>query len=410
MYRPFPTATIMDTVAGGHLYFGLEFEFYVRPVKDAEVAPDGDTRLNMKLQKEAVLAKIANGIQSAGLNAAMELNVHPDEFQSQLLRSTPATSIWKNLLAMGNIPINGDARYPGYSLWVVKDGGELIEQDGWIPVECSSPTMCHIRAANDTERALQAIVSSAETTVRLCSPAFHVHVNQTGGAVSLKFVKRVATIVYAIEDEILWELVRPFRRRANGSLASMSSFARDPERQGESEGLKDGFQLLPNILRDNSGRQMRNLWGSNSLDDLEWQLRAVQESDTRTALALARHEHPNGRMNWTIEFRHAQSSLQNNFFKLWMGVVLAICKISSLPDDAYSQRLTYLCNIVQSNPTLGKRKKIELVISMLGYGFVTAEGIPVPRIEDWNQRLDLRDAGLDPDVAGNSQGNPVVLG
>jgi hypothetical protein len=382
------------------LLVGLKFEFHARQMEDAGVVPGADAKINLGLQKDAIHAKIANGIHAVDLNAAMEPNVDPHKHQSQLLQITPTTSIGENLLAIGNTPVHGSSKHPEQEFWVVKNARHFTEHYGWVAVECSSPVMSPATVANDTKRVLQAIQASTEATTRLTHKfGLHLHVSQSEGSLSLKFAKRVATIVFAIEDDILWELVRPNMRYENGSLGTTSNFNRGFKRS--STGLSDGFELLPNVLLDVSERQMRNLWGATSLEELEWQLQAVAVFETKNALSLSRHEHPDGTMTWTIEFRHAQSSLDASFVKSWTSVVVGICKVAMLPDDLYSEKLTFMCNIVRS-PRILTPTKIGLVLSKLGQGFTSKEGIDVPCFDDWKERLSLQKEGVDPDIADSS--------
>lgn len=369
----------------GQLLLGVELEFYVPPEASPERAPQKSMPgLQRRLLKDAVYLKMAKAIRAAGLPAAMLINVRSSEYSSQLVKQARPGSIWKNLMAMGPDRVDSGATHPGYRYWLVKDEDDLWgEEQGWVAAKCSSPILTHSQASTQTARALGAIRTSVNGRTRVHERCgYHVHVSQ-GGDVTLKFVRRVATLVFLLEDEVLFNLVHAARRQQNASLATKSNFSAMCSSPRNSQAVEAGFLQLPASVRDRFGHKLRHLWTTHNIDDMQQLLLAVPTCYMKTALALKVHEHPDGSETWTIEFRHAQASFEANFVNAWMNLVVAICKMAMLPPAAFATQIDQLLSVLRS-PSLRKNEKIGRVLSLFRFGVpgqaTSAFGLSM---EDW---------------------------
>lgn len=371
------------------LLLGLELEFYLPPDVEYEAAPNGSARgLQRRLLKDAVYTQVAKALQAADLPAAVLLNVRQSEHHSQLVKRALPGTIKDNLMSMGGTPIDESSIYPDYNYWLIKDEDDLWgDEQGWVAAKCSSPILSHPQATNDARKALTSIQASTNGRVMVnhrCG--YHIHVSQ-GGDIGLEFTRRVTTLVFLLENHVLFPLVHPSRQEQNGPLATTSTFSTLRSSPGNAKEISAGFLQLPGTVRNEHGHKLRHLWTADNMDELQQLLLAIPRCYTKTALALKVHEHPDDSETWTLEFRHAQASFELGFFQAWMNLVVAICQLAMLPSDNFAAQLSSL-NGVLRNSSLGKDEKIRRALSAIRFGIPGQAGSAFGlRIEDWQQTI-----------------------
>lgn len=353
------------TMANVTLLHGLEVEFYV-PARDPGVtASNVDARLLEYIKKDKTHHRVATHLQYMGMNAAIMQCTDPATFVTKMVANARPGMIWRDILAVGEEPIDASGIWPGYHYWMIKDELDLTPIERWVSTACSSP----IVKVDDSETvftdaltAIHELVKGKVQVTEECGMHFHFSVN---GDISLQFAKRVVTLVYLLEDYFLFELVHPRRRNSNSILSFASHLVIDTIDPDDIAPEDEEFVRLPaTLLQGANGPAMRQIWAATSLGDLENRLRSAGDENPPTALSLRQHEHPDGTEDWSVEFRHAQATFSDIFLNNWRNVLARICLVAALPEKDFHYTVKSICNLL-GNDKLTERQFIKFVMRVL---------------------------------------------
>ncbi|RFU74180.1 hypothetical protein TARUN_8072 [Trichoderma arundinaceum] len=335
------------------IQFGIELEFLTPPVSVSQASQGVSSR-------DRIFHYFASALQRSGLQAAFLLDKDHTEKNSedgeenQLRANAPKGSIVKtkhnhdmytmNPLSSAQWLKVGAEKNPLFRYWLVKAESDVCghgKHADWQPTELNSPILRESEANNlfpGTNTALYAVWTAHPAKVHVNeSCGLHIHVSPAspGGLTTLQ-AQRVATLVIILEDNLLFHLCLPVRRRVHHQLIKASVLA-NAKSSTPSPFAEANLPL--NILNSNSAmsKAAKLLWSASDLDQVRQMLaRHAKIRDARfTALKVSTHTHEDDSCTHTLEFRHAQASFNHNFVNNWVRLVLTVCKVAFLPTERY---------------------------------------------------------------------------
>ncbi|RSL49388.1 hypothetical protein CEP53_009183 [Fusarium sp. AF-6] len=173
----------------------------------------------------------------------------------------------------------------------------------------------------------------------------HLHVND-GGCMKLQTALRVVTLVWHLEDTLLYPLCHPYRSKSPFSMrVSVESLIAmeegEPAVSGEGAAL---IALLTELMEKFKGRKkvdkkligaMKRLWTQPDLTSLGIALRKFNEgavhTTTRCALVVSKYN--------TVEFRYPESTFDADFISCWTDLVRHLYGIAMRPQADFNRVL-----------------------------------------------------------------------
>ncbi|KAL7760034.1 hypothetical protein ACKLNR_010124 [Fusarium oxysporum f. sp. zingiberi] len=180
----------------------------------------------------------------------------------------------------------------------------------------------------------------------------HLHVNDAG-SMQLETALRLASLVWLLEDSLLYPLCHPFRSTSPYS-ARISVESRIAMERGEPTVYGEGAALveaLGEVMRQLHWRKkvdrgllgsMKRLWSETSLASLGIALRKFDEGSlhttTRCALVVSKYD--------TIEFRYPESTFDVDFIAGWADLVRHLYAVAMRPQVEFHQILCRVYELV----------------------------------------------------------------
>ncbi|KAK2135183.1 hypothetical protein NOF04DRAFT_1340382 [Fusarium oxysporum II5] len=180
----------------------------------------------------------------------------------------------------------------------------------------------------------------------------HLHVNDAG-SMQLETALRLASLVWLLEDTLLYPLCHPFRSTSPYS-ARISVESRIAMERGEPTVYGEGAALveaLGEVMRQLHWRKkvdrgllgsMKRLWSETSLASLGIALRKFDEGSlhttTRCALVVSKYD--------TIEFRYPESTFDVDFIAGWADLVRHLYAVAMRPQVGFHQILCRVYELV----------------------------------------------------------------
>lgn len=377
------------------IQFGVELEFLTPPVsvsQASQVVPSRDRIFHYfasALQKSGLQAAFLldedkssdnqwDHVEARGSSSSSNDNQDEDEDENedgqesdnQLRAQAPKGSIVKtkhnpdmyimNPLSSASWTKAGAKENPLFRYWLVKAESDICghgKHAAWQPTELNSPILRESEANNlfpGLNTAMYAVWTAHPAKVHVNdSCGLHVHVSpalvpslaqrrdqgQGQGRkqrLSALQAQRVATLVVVLENNLLFHLCSPIRRRVHHQLAAASSLAH--ARNTAASPLAEA-NLPPNMLlgAGTIEKAVKLLWTASDLDQVRQMLsRHAKIRDARfTALQINAHTHEDDGVTNTLEFRHAQASFNQGFVDNWVRLVLTLCKVAFLPAERF---------------------------------------------------------------------------
>ncbi|KAF5670222.1 hypothetical protein FHETE_4594 [Fusarium heterosporum] len=231
---------------------------------------------------------------------------------------------------------------------VSKSGKTPSEKYDWYGTELNSPILARPEEFSQRLPTLRSCLATVQgkMVVGLNSGCgLHLHVNDAG-SMKLQTALRVVSLVWLLEDSLLYPLCHPFRSTspysARVSVESMiAKEVFEPMVYGEGAAL---IQSLQEIMRQLYWRKkvdkslvgaMKRLWSENSLLTLDIALRKFNEgpehTTTRCALVVSKYD--------TLEFRYPESTFDVDFISGWTDLVRHLYAVAMKPQAEFLQVL-----------------------------------------------------------------------
>lgn len=335
------------------IQFGIQVEFLAPPVSPTQPSQTTSNR-------HRIFHYFASALQKSGLQAAFLLDheaqeqEQEQEQENQLRSTAPKGSIAKtkhnpdmyimNPSSLAQWLSAGAVQNPLCRYWLIRAGSD-IGHDGkhaaWQPAQLSSPTLRESEANNlfpGINTALYGIWTAHPAKVHVASACgLHVSVSAASAAEGLTLTalqaQRVATLVIVLENNLLFHLGSPARRRVHQQLIKASALVHARAAATSSPAATANLPL--NILHNGTMNKALNvLWGASDLDQIR-QMIAPHHEAASTALCITTQTHEDDSTVSSLEFRHAQASFSQSFVDNWVRLLLTICKVAFLPAEIY---------------------------------------------------------------------------
>jgi hypothetical protein len=215
----------------------------------------------------------------------------------------------------------------------------------------------------------------------------HLHVNDAGN-MKLNTALRVTTMVWLLEDTLLYPLCHPFRSSSpySARISTESKIAREdgepvlwPENEVLIHALHEAMVQLSWRKKVDKGLlgAMRRLWSEPNLASLGVALRKFDEgmehTTTRCALVVSKYN--------TLEFRYPESTVDVDFIAGWADLVRHLYAVAMKPQAEFNQ---IICRVYE----LVTRDQVPGWSAMMGaIGFRTD-------ISRWQRHLDAYQGSL----------------
>jgi hypothetical protein len=339
--------------------------------------------------------KVCESIASSGIPASCNLN-SPSSSPAQI----PGTAVLPLTDNSGHVRVwsQGDMTGPvsKSDFWFIvpehhitkdcvsKSGKTPSDKYDWFGTELNSPILVRPEEFSQGLPTLGNCLATVRNkmVVGLNSGCgLHLHVNDAG-RMKLQTALRVASLVWLLEDALLYPLCHPFRSTspysARVSVESMIANEKyEPIVYGEGAALVQSLQELMDQLnwREKIDRRlvgtMKRLWSEGSLTSLGIGLRKFKEgpqhTTTRCALVVSKYD--------TVEFRYPESTFDVDFISGWADLVRHLYAVAMKPQAEFLQILCRVYELVTRNQMPGW-------VTMMGaIGFQTD-------VNRWQRRLD----------------------
>ncbi|KOS22969.1 hypothetical protein ESCO_003675 [Escovopsis weberi] len=379
-------------VLSAELSFGLEIQFLAPPPRNITDVIRRFPQLACIMERDFTYHCLASALAGAGLPAAYIFETTKDECRGHPLRTSappgsivrtrvsndmrvmspapaaPAapravvrrslsmSSAWASLSSAHSSRVTAQGRNPLFRYWLLKTEANIYGTGpfaAWHPMELNSPILGEYEAAGGfraSQRALAALLLACPEGLRVDRAcALHVHVSPSRWELMARHAMRIATLVFLFEEPLLFHLIRPHRGRAHASLRAGAAMARPPAQRPDEPRIRWAPGDLPACLFSEA---CVHLWTSRGLGDVaEMLARPANRSGARaTALGIGAQTHPNGRETHTVEFRHAEASLDAAFLSQWLALVTTIRKVAWLDVERYKSALECVCAVVLPGP------------------------------------------------------------
>ncbi|KAL6910242.1 hypothetical protein GGI43DRAFT_378229 [Trichoderma evansii] len=335
------------------IQFGIKVEFLAPPVSPNQTTQSAPN-------SNRIFHYFASALQRSGLQAAFLLGHDNDNDQDeteegQLRTAAPKGSIVKtkhnsdmyimNPLSFAQWLKAGATQNPLCRYWIIKsssDIGHHGKHAAWQPAELSSPTLRESEANNlfpGINTALYGVWTAHAAKVHIDSDSgLHVSVSPASAeGLTVLQAQRVATLVIALENNLLFHLCSPVRRRVHQQLLKASALVYSNAGTASSPAATANLPL--NILHNNVMNKTLNfLWGASNLNQVHQMLAhhpKTRDTTAPTALRITTQTHEDDSTTNSLEFRHAQASFNQSFVDNWVRLILTICKVAFLPAERY---------------------------------------------------------------------------
>lgn len=354
------------------LQIGIEIEFLAPRDTEFEEKYNTEIRHGFKAEVfgDACHRRIAENLHEAELGAAFELDT-PAEYGDFALYNPVLSDIHKSSIVNKDVVVLGphedidrtiiDGAIP-YKYWVVKPEDDISylhsDEEDYVKTELNTPIIPEHDALPGGRLAgldtVLDIIAETDTLPfhlnRTCG--LHVHVSPALGG-NLLFIKRVSTLVMAIENSMLFTLCSPQRRRVQQSIMNSENLSHEHSYLAARTPMPDdALENVPeSMLHPSSeGLFMRRVWSTRDMMELARAVECPMGYTDRGVPALMFKFAPraDGGRSCTLEFRHAQASLSTAFIQSWTHVVLAVCRVALLPADQFKQALDELWDLMPS--------------------------------------------------------------
>lgn len=179
----------------------------------------------------------------------------------------------------------------------------------------------------------------------------HLHVNDAGN-MKLQTALRAVTLVWHLEDTLLYPLCHPHRSKSAFSMrvsveSSIAMEKTEPAVSGEGAAL---VALLTELMGKFKGRKkvdkklvgaMKRLWAQPDLTSLGVALRKFNEgpvhTTTRCALVVSKYN--------TLEFRYPESTFDADFISCWTDLVRHLYSIAMKPQADFNRVLSHVYDL-----------------------------------------------------------------
>ncbi|KAF4966212.1 hypothetical protein FSARC_6097 [Fusarium sarcochroum] len=236
---------------------------------------------------------------------------------------------------------------------VSKSGKTPSNKYDWFGTELNSPILTRPEEFSQGLPTLRKCLTAVQSkmVVGLNSGCgLHLHVNDAG-SMKLQTALRVASLVWLLEDSLLYPLCHPFRSTspysARVSVESKIAMEKgEPAVYGEGAAL---VQALLELMGQLKGRKkvdmglvgaMKRLWSEPDLVSLGLALRKFDEgpmhTTSRCALVVSKYE--------TLEFRYPESMFDVDYIAGWADLVRHLYAVALKPQAEFHQ---ILCRVYE---------------------------------------------------------------
>ncbi|KAF4974414.1 hypothetical protein FZEAL_8688 [Fusarium zealandicum] len=354
---------------------GIELEFLVALQPKSSPAT-GDTRWACPMSAKALqglvtgdfgavgpscIVKVCESIASKGVPVAC--NLMPPEKSSPhhvpgtkivpLTKGTELIRVWNQEAAAS---VSGACLRSNY--WFIvperhitldcvsKSGKTPSDKYNWFGTELNSPILSRPEEFSQRLPTLRKCLAAVQDkmVVGLNSGCgLHLHVNDAGN-MELGTALRVASLVWLLEDALLYPLCHPFRSTspysARISIESCIAMRKEePHVRGQGAAL---IKALSDVMGQLNGRNkinkgfigtMKRLWSEGTLDSLGQALRKYDEGPVHTtqrcALVVSKYN--------TIEFRYPESMYDVDYISCWADLARHLYAVALKPQAEFTQ-------------------------------------------------------------------------
>jgi hypothetical protein len=273
---------------------------------------------------------------------------------------------------------------------VSKSGKTPSDKYDWFGTELNSPILIRPEEFSQGLPTLRKCLKAVQgnMVVGLNSGCgLHLHVNDAGN-MKLNTALRVTTMVWLLEDTLLYPLCHPFRSSSpySARISTESKIAREdgepvlwPENEVLIHALHEAMVQLSWRKKVDKGLlgAMRRLWSEPNLASLGVALRKFDEgmehTTTRCALVVSKYN--------TLEFRYPESTFDVDFIAGWADLVRHLYAVAMKPQAEFNQ---IICRVYE----LVTRDQVPGWSAMMGaIGFRTD-------ISRWQRHLDAYQGSL----------------
>lgn len=245
---------------------------------------------------------------------------------------------------------------------VSKSGKTPSDKYDWFGTELNSPILIHPEEFSQGLPTLRKCLKAVQANMILglnSDCGFHLHVNDAGN-MKLETALRVASLVWLLEDTLLYPLCHPFRSSSPFS-ARISVESKIAHEDGEPSLMSDGeafIHALQEAMTKLSWRKkvdkrllgaMRRLWSEPNLASLGVALRKFDEGErhttTRCALVVTKYD--------TLEFRYPESMFDVDFIAGWADLVRHLYAVAMKPQAEFHQIICRVYELVTRDQAPG---------------------------------------------------------
>ncbi|RDA83664.1 hypothetical protein CP532_4671 [Ophiocordyceps camponoti-leonardi (nom. inval.)] len=397
------------------LQFGIELEFVAPPMAEPPILSRRyPNYIPQNLRREGCFLQMAQLLQGNGLPSAMDLLLTESDCEEDPYRvDAPVGAIVnKDLRVMDpkSIPdkravVDKQIRF---HYWMFKPECDLTSREQyvmWSETELNSPILPESEVATGFPRvakALRLIAECHEAGMHINERCgLHVQISPVHG-LTARQAKQAVTIVYIIEPYLLFHFCHPSRQNAHKPI-TLAKFAKLKHGLTPSRNEILDIKLrewMPLPLLTVHGNRLRSLWDdANDLEDVSQLLDILPDNPPkeRARCGLNVNGHCNSKDNWTytLEFRYAQASFNQEFVANWITLLFAIGKVSCLPAPEFREVVTKLWEVTKVAPK--PEEAWRPLLHIIGDAVPTEEGISLDA-SYWERRLNDYQSKNYPDV------------
>ncbi|KAF5012058.1 hypothetical protein FDECE_1879 [Fusarium decemcellulare] len=253
---------------------------------------------------------------------------------------------------------------------VSKSGKTPSDKYDWFGTELNSPILTHPQEFSQGLPTLRKCLTAVQDkmVVALNSGCgLHLHVNDAG-SMDLPTAKRITSLVWLLEDALLYPLCHPFRSASpySARVSVESTIAMgdgEPVVHGEGASHIAALVTIVEKLKDRKKVDqalvgaMKRLWAEPNLASLGKALRKFDEgpvhTTTRCALVVSKYD--------TIEFRYPESMFDVDFISGWADLVRHLYAVAMRSQTEFIQILCRVYELVTRDQVPGWPAMMEAV-------------------------------------------------
>lgn len=406
------------------LQFGLEIEFLAEPAPSRSSARATESHSMKCARLDQCYHGIAMALKGAGFRAAFKSETAIYGITSPLITGSMIDNATKPKLIsyiayLDPQAIDYRTRRPiEFQAWIVKREHDIRGPNNslfasWIQTELNTPVLPESEASNgftNVKKALDVIYENKNGQISInrgCG--LHVHVSPDA-KMTLRHVKRAASILLVIEETLLFRLCSKYRRKFQRLVdENLTTKPTTADQIYYAANDVDVLTDIPKSLADEKPGQIAQIWECFDVSDLEELFKRRWEVTYPASFAFRTHQRvdvPGDPVTHSLEFRHAQSSLNKNFVKNWVLVVLAVYKVTLLPGGQFKTVLENLWKAVSEAKEQKTTDKVWCQLLNLLNTSLADEWDCKLDLDYWHRRLesDIETAtgGLDVDADGKA--------